>query len=379
MLQQGNPSGNLGQMAALSGASAQCTLARTMPKGRVAAAEWAVTQLPTLSMPEPGELPCGSLLPVEQLELQAMAYEDMDEVIKQEIRWRCLAECMEPAEVAQAVFSSIALQTLGDVGLDPLDEGDQIRLRRHSHSRVMINALLDENHRLCLLQDGYEKSEAPLALAAWRLLRRGVAHSYESYSNDDGKVQSFTTWCGSIYKHRHVIGVLRFPLPELSPFMKWRGLLAERFIQRARQLDVDPQKYHETPILEYLREMASTTTPGRPYTSIERCCGSGVTSGFNCVCLVRPRHFEAHSAVWTLWASSRCWPPWRVLKRILESMHAGDTPPGYLPTAVQFSILSFIGQEFTEDMFLHGERPFQMPGLDQWEWWWQLWQGQQTA
>ena len=319
-------------------------------------------------------------MPVEKLQLQVMEYEDMDASLKQEMRWRCLAECMEPAEVAPALFSSIALQILGDISLDPLDEGDQIRLRRHSHSRVMINALMDETGKICLIQDGYETHEPPLALAAWRLQQRGVKHAYETYVNDNGKVQTFTTWCGSIYKHRHVIGVLRFPTPDLSPFMKWRGLLAERFIQHARQLDLDPLKYHDKPILEYLHEISSTTTPCRPYTSIERCCSSGVSSGFNCVCLVRPRHFEAHSAVWTLWAASNSqWPPWLVLRRILESMQVRDTPPGYLPLAVQSTILSFVGQEFTEEMFLHAEQPFEVAELDQWEWWWQLWQGSSSS
>ena len=349
-----------------------------MPKESVATAQWAVTQLPELPMPDPGQLPCGGLIPAEQLQLQAMEYEDMDDSLKQEIRWRCLAECMEPAEVVHAVLSSFALQMLGDVSLDPLDEGDQIRLRRHSHSRVMINALMDETGKICLVQDGYETHEAPLALAAWRLQRRNVACTYDTYVNEDGKVLSFTMWCGNIYKHRHVIGVLRFSMPKLAPFIQWRGLLAERFIQRARQLDLDPLKYDRKPILEYLHEIASTTTPGRPYTRIERCCGSGVTSGFNCVCLVRPRHFAAHSAVWTLWASSRQWPPWRVLKRLLEAM-AKETLPGHLPPAVQSLILSFIGQEFTEDMFLHAERPFEVSGLDQWEWWWQLWQFDQSG
>ncbi|CAE7341044.1 unnamed protein product [Symbiodinium sp. CCMP2592] len=344
-------------------------------KGSVASAQWAVTQLPTLPMPDPGQLPCGSMVPVEQLQLQAMEYEDMDDTVKQEIRWRCLAECMEPAEVACAVFSSIALQVLGDVSLDPLDEGDQIRLRRHSHSVVMINALMDERGSVCLVQDGYDTHEAPLALAAWRLEKRSIPCTYDTYLNESGKVQTFNVWCGNIYKHRHVIGVLRFPMPEISPFGKWRGLLAERFILRARQLALDPRKYHEKPVLEYLHEIASTTTPGRPYTGIERCCGNGVTSGFNCVCLVRPRHFAAHSAIWTLWASSRKWPPWLVLRRTLD----GISKPGHLPLAVQSAIISFIGHEFTEEMFLQSEQPFEVPDLDQWEWWFQAWQTSPAA
>mmetsp|Transcript_60622 Transcript_60622/g.135313 ORF Transcript_60622/g.135313 Transcript_60622/m.135313 type:complete len:347 (+) Transcript_60622:41-1081(+) len=338
-------------------------------KGSEATAHWAVAQLPTLPLPDPEQLPRGSLRCLDELELEAMEYESMPEDVKQELRWRCLAECMEPAEVAQAAFTSLALQTLGDVGLDPLDEGDQIRLRRHSHSRVTINAILDKEGRICLVQDGYETQDPPLSLAAWRLQKRGVEYLYETYANADGKVLDFTMWFGTIYKHRHVLGVLRFPVPKLSPFMKWRGLLAERFILQARQLDLDPTQYHRKPILEYLHEIASTTTPGRPYTSIERSCGSGVTSGFNCVCLVRPRHFAAHAAVWTLWTSSRAWPPWRVLRRLLESIRKP-----YLPLAVQSSILSFVGREFTECMFQSAEQPFEVDALDQWDWWWQLWQ-----
>lgn len=164
--------------------------------------------------------------------------------------------------------------------------------------------------------------------------------------------------------------MLRLPYRPPSPFLRWRAGLARRFVAAASQRGLTH------PVVEYLREVASNTTPTRPYSLVERgCCSELLGDIYNWPCKVHPLHFAAHSAVWAIWSGTRRWPPWRVIGHLLQAL-SWEGGKKMLPDAARELVMDFVGEEFTEQRFLDPNRPFQVGPLDQWEWWWQLWRDQ---